>query len=62
MPKRETKARALGADETINYSIPDWEKAVLDLTDGVGADVVLDMVGASSFARSLAAARQGGVV
>nr|WP_312861814.1 NAD(P)-dependent alcohol dehydrogenase [Rhizobium sp. BK650] len=57
------RARALGADETVNYSTnPDWETAILKLTGGVGADLVLDTVGASSFARSLAAVRQGGVV
>ena len=57
------RARALGADEIVNYrSNPEWDKEVLDLTGGVGADLVLDTVGSSTFARSLAAVRQGGVV
>ncbi|MGH6785130.1 MAG: zinc-dependent alcohol dehydrogenase family protein, partial [Sphingomicrobium sp.] len=39
-------ARQLGADDLINYKRrPDWDKAVLELTDGRGADVVVEVVG-----------------
>jgi NADPH:quinone reductase-like Zn-dependent oxidoreductase len=53
----------LGADRTINYQrTPEWDAAVLAATDGVGADLVIETVGAATFARSLAAVRQGGTV
>ena len=40
-------ARAMGADETINYhDTPEWEKAVLDLTNGEGVDQVVEVGGA----------------
>jgi 2-desacetyl-2-hydroxyethyl bacteriochlorophyllide A dehydrogenase len=56
-------ARSFGADETINYnSSPDWDAKVVELTNGLGADFVLDTVGAATFAKSLAAVRYGGVV
>ncbi len=57
------KARALGADETINYvQQPKWGKAVRALTDGVGADHVLELGGAGTLAQSLEAVRSGGQV
>ena len=57
------RARALGADETVNYrEREDWEQAVLDLTDGRGVDLVLEVGGAETFAKSMAATRVGGHV
>lgn len=57
------KVKALGADETINYrSTPDWEQAVLDLTDGVGVDHVIEVGGAGTIEKSLASVRVGGTV
>jgi NADPH:quinone reductase-like Zn-dependent oxidoreductase len=57
------RARALGADETINYrEHEDWDKVVLDLTHGRGVDLVLEVGGAATFARSMAATRLGGDV
>lgn len=57
------RARALGADDTINYrSVPDWDAAVLTLTDGRGVDLVVETVGATTFARSLNAVAVGGTV
>jgi len=57
------RAKALGAEEVINYvQTPDWDARVLELTGGLGADLVAETVGAQTFARSLAAARQGGTV
>src|SRR5260370_12146293 len=35
-----TKARELGADETVNYTRDDWPKEVRKLTNGRGVDVV----------------------
>lgn len=56
-------ARELGADETINYRThPDWDKAVIDLTGGRGADVVVEVGGAGTLEKSLACTRFGGIV
>ena len=56
-------ARSAGADETINYrETPDWDKRVLELTAGRGADIVVEVGGAGTFDRSLAAVRMGGNV
>ena len=57
------RARALGADETINYrNTPDWDKEVLRLTDGAGADMVVEVGGAGTLAKSVHATRVGGLV
>lgn len=56
------RARALGADETINYRTrPDWDAAVNELTAG-GADVTVETAGAATINQSLAATRPGGTV
>ena len=55
------RARALGADETINYkSTPDWEKAVRELTGGRGVDRVIEVGGPGTFQKSIASLRMGG--
>lgn len=57
------RARALGADETINYkTVPDWEKAVWDMTDRRGVDHVVEVGGAGTLEKSLRAVRHGGIV
>jgi NADPH:quinone reductase-like Zn-dependent oxidoreductase len=57
------RALALGASEGINYrSTPDWHAQVLRLTDGRGADHVVDVVGGKNLARSIAASKIGGAV
>ncbi|MEC5162887.1 MULTISPECIES: zinc-dependent alcohol dehydrogenase family protein [unclassified Janthinobacterium] len=57
------RARQLGADHLINYrATPAWDEEVLKLTDGRGADLVVETVGAASIARSLNAAAVGGTV
>jgi NADPH:quinone reductase-like Zn-dependent oxidoreductase len=51
------RARSLGADVTINYqTTPAWDEAVLAATGGSGADLIVETVGAPTFARSLNAA------
>src|SRR3954447_3771112 len=58
-----SKARALGADDTNNYrTTPDWEAEVLRLTDGRGADNVLELGGAGTLGKSIASVRPGGQV
>jgi len=55
------KARQMGADELINYTKnPDWEKLVLEKTSGVGADLVLELGGAGTLARSMASVKING--
>ncbi|MDF1791327.1 MAG: NAD(P)-dependent alcohol dehydrogenase [Thalassobaculaceae bacterium] len=57
------RAKALGADETVNYRrTPDWQDAVSDLTGGVGADVTVEVGGAGTLTRSIAATRVGGTI
>lgn len=54
----------MGADDGLNYRTdPDWDLRVLDLTQGRGADLVVETGGAETFGRSLnAAALEGTVV
>jgi NADPH:quinone reductase-like Zn-dependent oxidoreductase len=55
------RAKELGAAAVINYKAkPDWPKAVMALTDGVGADYVVDTVG--GLKEAIAAVRLGGTV
>lgn len=44
---------ALGSDHAINYKTQDFVRAVADLTDGQGVNVVLDMVAGAYVAREL---------
>ena len=48
--------RGLGADLAINYKEEDFVARTLDWTQGQGANVILDMVGAEYLARNIAAA------
>jgi NADPH:quinone reductase-like Zn-dependent oxidoreductase len=57
------RARALGADETINYkNTPDWDKEVLRLTERAGVDVVVEVGGSGTLGKSVNATRIGGLV
>jgi putative PIG3 family NAD(P)H quinone oxidoreductase len=49
------RCRELGADIAINYREEDFVAALHDATGGAGADVILDIMGASYLARNLAA-------
>jgi NADPH:quinone reductase-like Zn-dependent oxidoreductase len=53
----------LGADLLINYrTTPDWEIEVRRLTDGRGADLVVDLGGQDTLGRSVKATRVDGAV
>ncbi len=55
------RARALGADHTINYrQYPNWEEQVLELTEGRGADHVVEVGGPGTLPQSISACRIGG--
>ncbi len=55
------RAEELGADELIDRSRDaDWSKAIYQLTNKRGVDVVVDNVGAGALPLSLRAARKGG--
>lgn len=54
------RARALGADEGVNYIRADWVQAVREWTGKRGVDVVLDNVGAATWAHSLRLLANGG--
>jgi len=54
-------AKELGADHGINYqATPEWGSAVKELTDGRGADVVVEVGGTGTLPQSFKAIRRGG--
>jgi NADPH:quinone reductase-like Zn-dependent oxidoreductase len=56
------RAKALGADHTINYrSVSDWGKAAADWAGG-GVDHVVEVGGKDTFRQSIEAARVGGTI
>ena len=54
-PAKLERCRELGADVAISYRDEDFVEVVKDVTGGHGADVILDIMGASYLARNLAA-------
>ena len=54
-------AKELGADHGINYqATPEWGVAVKELTDGRGADVVVEVGGTATLPQSFKAVRRSG--
>ncbi|HNQ23600.1 MAG TPA: zinc-binding dehydrogenase [Phycisphaerae bacterium] len=60
-PDKVDLVRAAGAELVINHRTQDFAAEVLEWTDGVGVDVVVDCVGGSVFAGNLKALRVGGI-
>jgi NADPH:quinone reductase-like Zn-dependent oxidoreductase len=57
------RAKKLGASHGVNYkTTPDWDKAAVELTGGIGVDQVVEVGGAGTIAKSLGALRSGGKV
>ncbi len=57
------RARDLGAALTINYRVePEWDQAVMRLTDGQGADCVIEVGGVGTMQRSINALARGGKI
>lgn len=56
------RAKAMGAEVTINYkSTPDWEKPAREASGG-GVDVVVEVGGAGTLGKSIKAVRTGGTI
>jgi NADPH:quinone reductase-like Zn-dependent oxidoreductase len=57
------RAQHLGADYLINYRAePNWARPVKALTDGRGADLVIEIGGAGTLEQSIRAVRVGGTI
>lgn len=57
------RAKSLGLDAGLNYrKDPDWETWALQQTEGEGVDLVVEVGGAGTLARSLKAIRTGGAI
>ena len=57
------RAFALGATDGVNYTrTPEWDKEVMRLTSGRGADCVVEIGGAGTLGRSYASLARGGKV
>jgi NADPH:quinone reductase-like Zn-dependent oxidoreductase len=54
------RARALGADECINYAQDDWVRVIGQKTGRRGVDVVLENVGAATWKGAIRAVAKGG--
>ncbi len=62
-PQRADKLRQKGADDVVLWTAgDDVSDAVMSLTQGRGADLVVDSVGQASFPHSLASVARGGVI
>jgi len=57
-PGKHDTVRALGADHVLDSRGPDLAAEVLRLTDGTGADLVLESAGGATLGASLSAARR----
>lgn len=59
--EKAEKLKELGAEAVVNYrTYPNWEKQILDLTNGRGVDKVIDIAGEKTIVKSAAATRKGG--
>lgn len=57
------RAKELGADHVINYRAdPDWEKTVMEITQGNGVDIIFEVGGARTLRKSFDCVAFGGVI
>ncbi|KAJ1311857.1 hypothetical protein OPQ81_010318 [Rhizoctonia solani] len=60
---KETKYKALGVDEIINYrEVSEWSKKVMELTGGRGVEQVLEVGGQGTLVQSLKSVERAGFV
>ena len=56
-------AQKLGAKHVVNYSTtPDWSSKVMEVTNGKGVDIAVDVVGAESIEQTLKSTAFAGLV
>lgn len=53
--KAELVKEKLGIKHIVDYRLEDWPEQVRDITDGAGVDVVVEIAGGETLARSIAA-------
>lgn len=59
--EKAEKLKALGAESVVNYrTFPDWDRKILELTNGKGVDKVVDIAGEKTIVQSAASCRIGG--
>lgn len=57
------KIKKLGVSEGINYkTCPHWEQKVLELTDGKGVDITIDVAGGDGLNQSVLATKAAGII
>ncbi|OJI79661.1 hypothetical protein ASPTUDRAFT_33930 [Aspergillus tubingensis CBS 134.48] len=57
------RAKGLGADFGINYrQMPEWANKVMEITNGHGADIILETGGSQTMDQSFACAAYGGLI
>jgi NADPH:quinone reductase-like Zn-dependent oxidoreductase len=57
------RAAAMGADHLVNYrDVPEWSALVMDVTNGTGADIVIELGGTSTLGQALQSIRMDGLV
>ncbi|WP_058188954.1 zinc-dependent alcohol dehydrogenase family protein [Terracidiphilus gabretensis] len=57
------RAQELGLDAGLNYkTTPDWARWAMDETDGEGVDLIVEVGGVGTLARSLKAVKMGGTI
>ena len=62
-PTKSSRRPTLGATVTVNWRHQtDWEKAVLEATNGVGVDVAVEVGGAENLPRTINATRIAGTI
>lgn len=61
-PEKLEKITNLGADFAINYTEADWTERVLEVTDGRGADLIIEMVGGELGSQNVKCLATGGTM
>jgi NADPH2:quinone reductase len=61
-PEKAALAKENGCTHTVEYRNEDFEKVVMDITDGKGVEVVYDGLGAATFMKSLNCLKRRGMM
>jgi NADPH:quinone reductase-like Zn-dependent oxidoreductase len=61
--EKAERLKQLGAEAVVNYrTTPNWDQAILDLTDGKGVDKVVEIAGDATIVKSAACTKIGGEI